>query len=168
VQASVSVTTSITMIEPSAPGRAFVNHAFGVVSTRSKRFVFAVLARAFAGEDFGAPSLRLILRNILPTRTLIITARTAMTTTTIITTATTTIITTATTTIITTVTTTIIVTVTTTVLVTITTIVKLARPASLAAPVALAEATTTPARFRPPATRTILALATFVVVRVVG
>jgi hypothetical protein len=160
VQASVSVTTSITMIEPSAPGRAFVNHAFGVVSTRSKRFVFAVLARAFAGEDLGAPSLRLILRNILPTRTLIITARAATTTTTIITTATTTV----TTTIIVTVTT----TVTTTVLVTITTIVKLARPASLAAPVALAEATTTAARFRPPAARTFLALATFVVVRVVG
>ena len=163
MQASVSVTTSITRIEPSAPGRAFVNHAFGVVSTRSKRFVFAVLARAFAGEDFGAPSLRLILRNILPTRTLIITARAATTTTTTITTATTTIITT----VIVTVTTT-TVTITTTVLVTITTIVKLARPASLAAPVALAEATTTPARFRPPATRTILALATFVVVRVVG
>jgi hypothetical protein len=116
VQASVSVTTSITMIEPSAPGRAFVNHAFGVVSTRSKRFVFAVLARAFAGEDLGAPPLRFILRNILPTRTTVVAARTA----------------------------------------------------SLAAPVALAEATSTPARFRPPAARTIFALTTIVVVRVVG
>jgi hypothetical protein len=116
VRAPVSVTTSTIMIEPSAPGRAFVNHAFGVVSTRSEGFVFAVLARAFAGEDLGAPSLGFIPRNILPTRTTVVAARTA----------------------------------------------------SLAAPVALAEATSAAARFRPATATTIVALATFVVVRVVG
>jgi hypothetical protein len=72
VRAPVSVTTSTIMIEPSAPGRAFVNHAFGVVSTRSEGFVFAVLARAFAGEDLGAPTLGFSLRDIVAARTPIV------------------------------------------------------------------------------------------------
>jgi hypothetical protein len=116
VRAAVGVTTSIITIEPSALGRALVNHAFGVVSTRGEGFVFAVLARAFAGEHRGTPSLRFILRNIFPTRTALIAARTA----------------------------------------------------PLAAPVALTEATSAAARFRPATARTIVALATFVVVRVLG
>lgn len=80
MRCTLGITTTIIALEAGPPGRTLVDRLLCVVSSGSKRLVYAVLTRTLLREDLGTSALRLGLWNIVATRTAIVSARSAVVT----------------------------------------------------------------------------------------